>query len=185
MAKKDKTFSALEIVHAALKPLKTEERQRVLASINAMLEIQPATQSSPAGAARGAAGSGGSITPTRPLAIRELIQDKHPKSHPQFIALFAYYREKYQNLPTFSRDELEKYYSDSREAPPSNYARDFVSAIGKGWIHEDGANSYITSKGIEAVETGFSREIDAPPPGRRVRPRTASTPRAAKKPRRR
>ncbi len=96
MAKKDKSFSALETVHAALKPLKAEDRLRVLASVNALLEIPQAGQLPPK--TREGTGGGGHNTPTRPLAIRELIQDKHPKTHPQFITLFAYYREKYQNL---------------------------------------------------------------------------------------
>jgi len=173
MAKKDKALSALENVHAALKPLKPEERQRVLSSVNALLGISPATQSSLPKTREGVtAGGSGHSTPTRPLAIRELIQDKHPKTHPQFITLFAYYREKYQNLPTFSRAELEKYYTDSREAPPANYDRDFVEAVKKGWIHEDDGNSYITSKGLEAVETGFSRE---------TQPRATSKTKRAKK----
>jgi hypothetical protein len=44
----------------------------------------------------------------------------------------------------------------SREHPPRNYDRDFVEVVRRGWIHEDDGNSYITSKGIEAVESGFS-----------------------------
>ena len=39
-AKKDKTISALEVVHAALKTLSAQERQRVLASVHALLERQ-------------------------------------------------------------------------------------------------------------------------------------------------
>jgi len=30
--------------------------------------------------------------------------------------------------------------------------------VKKGWIHSDGADSYITSKGIEEVESGFPDE---------------------------
>lgn len=155
MAKKDKSFAAVQTIHAALSPLTPEERSRVLASVIALLG-GPGTQAQIKSLTP-------STAPSRPLAMRELIQDKHPKTHPQFITLFAYYREKYQNTPYFSRAALEKYYTDSRETPPRNYGRDFVTAISKGWIHEDGENSYITSKGIEAVETGFSRETDAAP----------------------
>ena len=49
----------------------------------------------------------------------------------------------------------------ARQEPPSNYGRDFVEAIKRGWIHEDGENSYITTKGIEAVESGFAEDIRA------------------------
>ena len=159
--KKDSTVVALEAVHAALKPLKPAERQRVLASVNALLGTSEGSA--------GSAGAGtvapqipeqaprlGTSTPTRPISIRELINEKKPRTHPQFITLFAYYKEKIQGQPTFSRDSLERYYTDARETPPRNYDRDFVKAVISGWIHEDGDNSYITSKGIEMVESGFA-----------------------------
>ena len=45
-----------------------------------------------------------------------------------------------------------------RLAPAGNFSRDFADAVRAGWIHEDGAESYLTTKGIEAVETGFEGE---------------------------
>ncbi|MGA2905540.1 MAG: hypothetical protein ABSD98_17070, partial [Candidatus Korobacteraceae bacterium] len=102
------------------------------------------------------ASAGAAVASTRPLAIRELIQEKKPRTHPQFVTLFAYFRERHENRSTFSRDDLKRYYTMSREHPPANYDRDFVEAIKKGWIHEDADNSYITSRGIEAVESGFA-----------------------------
>jgi hypothetical protein len=167
MAKKDKAISALEVIHAALKPLKAEERKRVLASVNALLQISP---SSGVHDGKAAASSGVELsvasspnsptvpreTGTRPVAIRELIQDKGARTHPELITLFAYFREKYQSLTKFSREDLKQYYQMSREHPPRNYDRDFVEVVRRGWIHEDDGNSYITSKGIEAVESGFS-----------------------------
>lgn len=161
--KKDKTFAALEAVHTALKPLTAEDRQRVLASVRTLLEMPPAAGIDKAGDDAADVTSVGPalatprpLASTRPLAIRELIQDKKPDTHPELITLFAYYREKHENLPTFSRADLEKYYTASRENPPKNYDRDFVKTITRGWIHEDNSNSYITSKGIEAVESGFA-----------------------------
>lgn len=158
--KKDKILSALEAVHGALKPLKPEEIERVLTSVRALLEIPPESQTLSKG--KPAPDSQLTSTPqvapssTRPLAIRELIQDKKPTTHPEFITLFAYYREKYENLPTFEREDLRQYYKVSRENPPANFDRDFVAAVTRGWIHEQSDNSYITSKGIEAVESGFA-----------------------------
>ena len=126
--------------------------------MEALLEIPPKVASAPPKGSHVSAPpvSGVSPVPARPVAIRELINEKKPKTHSQFITLFAYYREKYQNQPNFSRDTLEQYYSLSRENSPANYDRDFVNAVKEGWIHEDGENSYLTSKGIEAVESGFS-----------------------------
>jgi len=161
VAKKDKAIAALEAIHAALKPLSGDERVRVLASVRTLLEIpgvrrQEEAQVQGQGDASPVSPPVPAQTPTRPLSIRELINDKRPGSHPEFITLFAYYRERQENQPSFSRDDLKRYYSLSRENPPANYDRDFVKAIQKGWIHEDGANSYITSKGIEAVAAGFA-----------------------------
>jgi hypothetical protein len=163
--KRDKTIAALEAVHTALKGLSATERQRVLASVYALLEISASSVSNNkraeasdelAGSAPVSAPVAVPIAGARPLAIRELIQEKKPHSHPQFITLFAYFRERHENHPTFSRDDLKRYYTASRENPPKNFDRDFVEAIKKGWIHEDNDNSYITSKGIEAVESGFA-----------------------------
>jgi hypothetical protein len=158
---KDPEISALEAVHTALKPLGVPERQRVLASVYALLgitETPPPANSSTASVAGQPELRARPIppSPARPLAIRELIQEKKPSTHPEFITLFAYYREKHQNLPTFSRTQLAEYYATSREKPPKNFDRDFVEAVKRGWIHEDGENSYITSKGLEVVESDFS-----------------------------
>jgi hypothetical protein len=161
VAKKDKTIAALEAIHAALKPFSGDERSRILASVRTLLEI-PGTRRQEEAQAQGEADANPvsppvpAQAPTRPLSIRELIQAKKPGSHPEFITLFAYYREKQENQPSFSRDDLKRYYPLSREHPPANYDRDFVKAIQKGWIHEDGANSYITSKGMEVVAAGFA-----------------------------
>lgn len=160
--KKDPTISALEAVHNALRPLEAAQRQRVLASVYALLEIgespisvpppaPPGSRSQPPVSSRPSA-----PTAVRPIAIRELIQEKKPHTHPEFITLFAYYREKHQNIPTFSRADLEAYYATSHEPPPRNFDRDFVKALRRGWLHEDGDNSYITSKGLEVVESNFS-----------------------------
>jgi hypothetical protein len=158
---KDPAISALEAVHAALKPLDAPERQRVLASVYALLGIdeiqpQPKTPTLPLGGQPESRSKSAPSFPARPVAIRELIQEKNPTTHPEFITLFAYYREKHQNLPTFSRSTLATYYTMSRETPPGNFDRDFVKAVKRGWIHEDGDNSYITSKGLEVVESSFS-----------------------------
>jgi hypothetical protein len=161
--KKDKTISALETIHAALKTLNPQERQRVLASVHALLEISPQPKNDKgieAGAPMTSDGPSSTVgtpaLPVRKLAIRELIEDKKPNSHPEMLTLFAYFREKHENKPSFARGDLELYYKASREIPPANFDRDFVKAVKKGWIHEDGDSSFITSKGIEAVESGFT-----------------------------
>jgi hypothetical protein len=164
--KKDKTLNALEAVHTALKPLKPEDRQRVLSSVRALLELSsPSVDStrsqSVSDAPLASTAAMGTPTAARKTSIRELVQDKKPGSHPELITLFAYYREKYESKPNFARADLQPYYVLSKELPPRNYDRDFVKAVKRGWIHEEQDSSYVTSKGIEAVESGFATRNEA------------------------
>jgi hypothetical protein len=85
----------------------------------------------------------------------ELVQQKQPATNPQRIAVFAYFREKIEGLQRFAKDDLKVYFSKAKQPPPQNFDRDFRKAVAVGWIYEDGADSYLTSKGLEAVEAGF------------------------------
>ena len=151
---RDPSIVALEAVYAALKDLDAVERKKVISSVSTLLNIEGLPVQTQLIQPPGK----GERQPSRPLSLVELIQDKKPGTNAQRIALFAYYREKYQNLPRFGRDDLKSYFATGKETPAANYDRDFVEAIRKGWIHEDGADSYLTSKGIEAIESGFEGE---------------------------
>lgn len=63
-----------------------------------------------------------------------------------------------EGIQRFSREDLRGYFAKAKQPPPTNYDRDFVEAGKRGWIHEDGGESYVTSKGIESVESGFAGE---------------------------
>jgi hypothetical protein len=106
----------------------------------------------------------------------ELVNEKRPGTNPQRLALFAYYREKSEGSSRFSRDALRPYFAKARIPPPSNFDRDFGESVKRGWIHEDGDESYLTSRGLEAVEAGFQGE----PKGARM-PRKAKRQRVARK----
>jgi hypothetical protein len=164
--KRDVEIEALEAVHAALKPLTPDQRAKVLASVFALLGIQreglAGTDTPAASVARPPASS---PTPElqprpsgRPLSLNELLRGKPPGTSAQRITLFAYYRDKHEGIQRFGRNELRAYFAKAKEQPPRNYDRDFVEAVKRGWIHEDGDDSYITSKGIEIVESGFAGE---------------------------
>jgi len=94
----------------------------------------------------------------RPVSLLELMQEKQPRTNDEKIALFAYYREKHEGKPRFARSDLETYFAKAKELPPGNFDRDFTKTVRNAWIHEDDDQSYITSKGIEAVESGFPAE---------------------------
>lgn len=156
--KKPNIISAVEAVHAALKDLLADDRSKVLASVRALLDItgdeaKPTspTMSSPPQYAP-------TNQTTRPLSLVELMQDKNPKTIPQMISLFAYYREKSEGTTRFGRDDLRPYFAKAKSKPPGNYDRDFIETVRKGWIHEDGNDSYLTSRGVEVVESGFAGE---------------------------
>lgn len=153
----DSAFSALQVVHNALAPLTSDERAKVLTSVMTLLEIQPQAvkRTSPeASSTRPEA----PVALTRPVGLVELMKDRKPTTNIGKITLFAYYREKHEGRSRFSPEDLKTYFGKAHEAPPALYGRDFKSAVRKGWLHEDGADSYITSKGIEEVEGGFPDE---------------------------
>ena len=160
-SKKSQDKSLLDVtkaVYEALAPLDIETRKRVVNSVFSLLGME-GTASVPSGV------GGQPMTSTtrpqtpssdRPVTPLELIQEKVPKTHPQRLALFAYYREKHEGNPRFARNDLKSYYSKAKLQPPQNFDRDFNNAVKLGYIYEDGSESYLTSKGLEAVEAGFA-----------------------------
>jgi hypothetical protein len=99
----------------------------------------------------------------RPLTPLEVIQQKTPATNPQRIAVFAYYREKVEGLSRFAKEDIRPYFAKAKQHPPKNFDRDYQQAVKQGWIYDDDAESYLTSKGLEAVEAGFG--------GKRLSPR--------------
>lgn len=153
-------FEAARTVYAALKPLDPDTRQRVMVSALSLLGMDaPATHTgaSERAAAIPATTAAGVLPAShRPVSPVELIQQKEPTTNAQRLAVFAYHRERNEGMGRFSRADLKEYFGKARLVPPQNYDRDFVTAVELGYIYEDGAESYLTSKGLEAVERGFS-----------------------------
>jgi hypothetical protein len=152
---------AVQAVYTALDPLDGETRIKVLASVTALLgmstpSIGVARQLNSSGEEVRQVPSSRSGSADRPKSIVELLQEKQPKSNPQKLALFAYYRERVEGLSRFSKSDLKGYFASAKEKPAANYDRDFSNAVKLGWIHEDGADSYLTSRGLEVVESGFA-----------------------------
>ena len=162
---------AMQQVYAALEPFDDQARHRILESAMSLLGMRASGS-----AITAARTHGESLTPVhepsqhtthpqppasgapRPVSPIELIQQKGASTNPQKIAVFAYYREKIEGIHRFSRDDLGGYFAKAKERPPENYDRDFRKAVRLGWIYEDGTESYLTSKGLEAVEAGFANK---------------------------
>ena len=155
---RDPHIIALEAVHAALKPLDADARKKVLSSVFALLEVDGLTTNQRSVSPQVAEEHIQTSTASRPISLVELITDKQPGTNAQRITLFAYYREKSEGMPRFGRDDLKSYFGKAKQPPSANYDRDFVEAVRKGWIHENGTDSYLTTKGIEAIESSFEGE---------------------------
>ena len=152
----------VQAVYNALRDLSEEQRQRVIASVQALLGsvtlADAADTPRPHQPSLPTATTSASASTSRPMSLVEVIKDKEPKTNTDYIVLFAYYRDMHENLPRFARDDLKPYFGKGRLDPPANYDRDFVKAVERGWLHEDGTDSYLTSRGIEAVESNFPSE---------------------------
>jgi len=148
---------AVQVVYEALEPFDADTRQRVVSSALSLFGITvgrvAATQHAPPASRETASEF---RPPPRMKSPVELIKEKNPATSAQRIALFAYYREKFEGLTRFARGDLKAYFAKAKEPSPSNFDRDFAESVRQGWIHEDGSDSYLTSRGLEVVEAGFA-----------------------------
>jgi len=157
---------AVVAIFDTLQPYDEATRQRILTSVMTLLGVT--TTPSPTTSM-----STSTATSRRPLSPAELIQAKEPATNSQRIIVFAYYREKYENLNYFARDDLKAYFSKAKLPIPANYDRDFTDALKQGWLYENGDESYLTGKGLEAVEAGFGGK--AAPRGRSAKTKSSKT----------
>ncbi len=158
---------AVNSIYEALQPYDDATRQRILASVQSLMGLSPTVAVAAPTAAK------------RMLSPIELIQAKEPATNAQRIIVFAYYREKYEGLNYFARGDLEGYFAKAKQPAPGNYDRDFNEAVKQGWLYENGSESYLTGKGLEAVEAGFGGK--GLPRGRTAQGSSAKTRRKAAK----
>lgn len=141
-------------VFKALEPLSPEDRARVLSSAAALYGIAAELPRQVTGPDESDNGSGDAKR--KKMSLVELMQQKAPVTNSQRIAVFAYYRETFENKSNFSRADLLPYFATAKVSKPGNYGRDFAETVRDGWIHEEGPKSYLTNNGAQAVEAGFA-----------------------------
>jgi hypothetical protein len=156
-------LSAVDVIFRVLNPLEPDTRQKILASVYALLGTPgPVTVTTAAAPVRvnlqSPSASGAESSTDKRLSLVELVTERKPSTNAQRLALFAFYREKVEGLPHFARGDLKRYFAVARIPPPANYDRDFNEAVKKGWIHEEEDQSYLTSRGTEAVIASFPGE---------------------------
>jgi hypothetical protein len=172
---KNPEIVAVGKIHEALLSLEPDVRSRVLESVRVLLDM-PVVEavSRPGPTEPHATSKAGDVTVLgRPKSLAEVMEEANPGTNAQRIVVFATYREKFEGRPRFSRSDLEQFFASAHLKPPANYDRDFVEAVKKGWIHEDGSESYVTSKGLEAVASGFAGERRYTSPPARTKPKRA------------
>lgn len=166
MAKKESEISivdATRIIYESLEPFEEQIRKRIISSVLSLFGMekdvltQPTVQLPNPNIIQSRPQHGG--TTDRPLSPLELIQQKQPSNNADRLAVFAYYREKYEGNTRFSRNDLKPYFAKAKLNPPQNFDRDFTDAVKLGYIYEDGSDSYLTSRGLELIENGFSKSI--------------------------
>jgi hypothetical protein len=151
-------LEAVQSVFQALEAFDENARQRILTSATSLLGMGAAAiiqRVASTGISSASPQAPIRSSQDRPVSPVELLQEKKPATNPQRIALFAYYRERAEGLSRFSKDDLKQYFPKAKLPPPQNFDRDYGRAAKAGWIYDDGADSYLTSKGLEAAEAGF------------------------------
>jgi hypothetical protein len=158
------TISAAKAVMEALEPLAPDERTRVLKSASALYGIVLPSREAALGAEsveadsdeEGRSPKASSANRGKRKSLVEFLQEKDPATNAQRLATFAYYREHVEGKgETFGRGDLEDYFASAKLKRPSNYDRDWRSAVSEGWIHDDGSSSYLTQSGEAKVSDGF------------------------------
>lgn len=156
----DPVAEAINQVVAALAQLEDEAKRRVLKAAGALFGLGDSSAHgvfalSREGVEAGPVPRSSQDISQTPQSLNELILEKKPVTNSQRLALFAFYRERVEGKQRFARGDLLPYFAKAREPKPGNFDRDFTAAVKEGWFHEDDADSYLTSRGVEAVEAGF------------------------------
>jgi hypothetical protein len=95
------------------------------------------------------------------VSLREFLYDAKAATKPDQIVAIGHYMAVHEGKDTFSRDDIKARFQSARERLPSNFPRDFSTAIGKGMIAEDhakGGQYYVTKTGARAVERRFGAQ---------------------------
>ena len=96
--------------------------------------------------------------------MKELLLQKTPKDDVQKTLVIGYYLEKYKTYSTFNADDLEHWFRDAKETPPSNINDKVNQNIKHGYImkvKEKKAQKVawtLTNSGEKIVENNFRNE---------------------------
>ena len=100
-----------------------------------------------------------------PLSLREYLDSVNAKKKADQIVAIGSFLLNYENRSNFSRDEVRSRFASAHEPIPTNFFRDFKTALKSGMIaqvHQKEGFFYVTNLGIQAVEDCFSKKRTTP-----------------------
>jgi hypothetical protein len=151
-AQGDGELTAMQTIVAALKPLREEERRRVLEYVLGRFGALPIQSAIPAlGVAAAGASSGVGTAPDVASAgtihdIRSLKDAKAPKSANEMAALVAFYVSELapggERRSTIAKADIERYFKSAGFSLPADASFTLVNAKNAGYLDNAGAGQY-------------------------------------------
>jgi hypothetical protein len=99
---------------------------------------------------------------TKPLSLREFVDQFNTKAHMDFILIIGYYLEKYRGQDSFTVSDIKSAYTEMREKL-TNAGPFITQNVRKGFLMEapqkEGVKKAmysLTRKGIQFIESGLS-----------------------------
>lgn len=99
---------------------------------------------------------------SKPLSLREFVEQFNTKAHMDYILIIAYYLEKYRSQDSLTVTDIKKCYGEMREKL-TNAGPFVLQNVKKGFLMEAPAKEgqkkatySLTRKGIQFIENGLS-----------------------------
>jgi hypothetical protein len=153
-------FNALQAVIAALQPLPTEARQRIVDSTVTFLKLTPAR--SPSAPERGVTHSisnrevAPAFSTDRTMSPKEFLNEKQPRTDVERMACLAYYLTHYRDTPHFKTLDLSKLNTDAAQPKFANAANTTNNAVKQGYL-------VPSNKGLRQISAAGERFVLALP----------------------
>jgi len=173
----DAEVSAIQIVLAALEPLKSDARERVIGFVFHRLGVSWSGGSLGASQSRTWAEQPGAVSPSarpsepRPGDIRSLREQKNPRTAIEMTTVVGYYLENLappgERKAEFSEPDLVRYFKQAAFPLPKSSHMTLVHAKNAGYIDAAGRGLYrLNPVGHNLVVHGLPRHGDPEAPSK-------------------
>src|SRR5262249_28664131 len=107
----NKVFKAVAAIGDALQKLSTDEQQKVLDGVIAVLGLKAPKVTATTQAQDGETSTPEQLGNGKRLSLVEFVKEKKPGTNAQAIATFAAYRNQHEGQEFFSREDLQGYFA--------------------------------------------------------------------------